>query len=166
MKPIWCRSWLGCCSGLWWGPSRSTCPTGWSSAWARRAAPSSSACWWATSAASGRFRLHVPAAAKNLSRELGLMLFLAGAGVNAGAHFVEILQQQGASLLLAGALITTLSVLAGLVVMHRVYHMNVLSTMGALMRLHDQPARFGRRQPLKPRPTCRRCRMPVYTRWR
>ena len=32
----------------------------------------------------GPFRLYVPAAARNISRELGLMLFLAGAGANAG----------------------------------------------------------------------------------
>jgi putative transport protein len=91
----------------------------------------------------GRLRLYVPAAAKNLSRELGLMLFLAGAGVNAGAHFVEILRQQGASLLVAGALITTLSVLAGLLIMHLVYRMNVLSTMGSLCACMTNPPGLG-----------------------
>jgi putative transport protein len=91
----------------------------------------------------GRLRLYVPAAAKNLSRELGLMLFLAGAGVNAGAHFVEILRQQGASLLIAGALITTLSVLAGLLIMHLVYRMNVLSTMGSLCACMTNPPGLG-----------------------
>ena len=91
----------------------------------------------------GPFRLHVPAAARNLSRELGLMLFLAGAGVNAGAHFVEILAQQGASLLVAGALITTLSVLAGLGLMHLVYRMNLLSTMGALCACMTNPPGLG-----------------------
>jgi putative transport protein len=91
----------------------------------------------------GRLRLYVPAAAKNLSRELGLMLFLAGAGVNAGAHFLEILRQQGASLLIAGALITTLPVLAGLLIMHLVYHMNVLSTMGSLCACMTNPPGLG-----------------------
>lgn len=91
----------------------------------------------------GPFRLHVPAAARNLSRELGLMLFLAGAGVNAGAHFMDILAQQGASLLLAGALITTLSVLAGLGLMHLVYRMNLLSTMGALCACMTNPPGLG-----------------------
>jgi putative transport protein len=80
----------------------------------------------------GPFRLRVPTPARALSRELGLMLFLAGAGVNAGAHFVEVLKGQGISLLLAGATITTLSALAGLLVMDRFYRMNLLSTMGAL----------------------------------
>ncbi len=91
----------------------------------------------------GPFRLHVPAAARNLSRELGLMLFLAGAGVNAGAHFLEILQQQGGRLLLAGASITTLSVLSGLLLMHSVYRMNLLSTMGAICACMTNPPGLG-----------------------
>jgi putative transport protein len=91
----------------------------------------------------GPFRLYVPAAAKNLSRELGLILFLAGAGVNAGAQFVQILQQQGATLLVAGALITFFSIFAGLLIMHRVYRMNLLSTMGALCASMTNPPALG-----------------------
>ena len=91
----------------------------------------------------GPLRLYVPPAAKNLSRELGLMLFLAGAGVNAGAHFVEILQQQGPSLLLGGALITTLSAAAGLLVMNAFYKMNLLATMGALTACMTNPPGLG-----------------------
>jgi putative transport protein len=91
----------------------------------------------------GPLRLHVPAAARNLSRELGLMLFLAGAGANAGARFLEILQQQGLSLLLAGALITILSTVAGLAVMHLVFRMNLLSTMGALCACMTNPPGLG-----------------------
>ena len=91
----------------------------------------------------GPFRLYVPAAAKNLSRELGLILFLAGAGVNAGSQFVQILQQQGVSLLVAGALITFLSVLAGLLVMQLVYHMNLLSMMGSLCASMTNPPALG-----------------------
>ncbi len=91
----------------------------------------------------GPLRLHVPAAAKNLSRELGLMLFLAGAGVNAGAQFVAILRQQGASLLLGGALVTTLSALAGLLLMQRFYRMNLLASMGALTACMTNPPGLG-----------------------
>jgi len=91
----------------------------------------------------GPFRLYVPAAAKNLSRELGLILFLAGAGVNAGSQFVQILQQQGISLLVAGVMITFLSVLAGLLVMHLVYHMNILSMMGLLCASMTNPPALG-----------------------
>jgi len=91
----------------------------------------------------GPFRLYVPQAARNLSRELGLMLFLAGAGVNAGARFLEILTSQGPILLIAGMLITTLSVLTGLVVMHRGYRMNLLATMGALNACMTNPPGLG-----------------------
>jgi putative transport protein len=91
----------------------------------------------------GRLRLQVPPAAKNLSRELGLMLFLAGAGVNAGARFLSVLGEQGAILLLAGALITTLSALAGMLVMHLYYRMNLLSTMGAICACMTNPPGLG-----------------------
>lgn len=91
----------------------------------------------------GPFRLHVPAAARNLTRELGLMLFLAGAGANAGVSFIEILQQQGISLLFAGALVTILAAVSGLLVMHLFYRMNVLATMGALCAAMTNPPGLG-----------------------
>ncbi len=87
----------------------------------------------------GPFRLYVPPAARNLTRELGLMLFLAGAGTNAGAHLVDVLQAQGWTLFLAGVVITTLSALAGLVVMVKIYHLNLLSAMGALTAAMTNP---------------------------
>jgi len=87
----------------------------------------------------GPFQLYVPPAAKNLTQELGLMLFLAGAGTNAGAHLVDVLQDQGWILLLSGAAITTLSALAGLAVMTKIYRMNLLSAMGALTAAMTNP---------------------------
>ncbi len=87
----------------------------------------------------GPFRLYVPPAAKNLTRELGLMLFLAGAGTNAGAHLVDVLADQGWILLLAGAAITSLSAVAGLAVMMKGYNLNLLSAMGALTASMTNP---------------------------
>ena len=87
----------------------------------------------------GPFRLYVPPAAKNLTRELGLMLFLAGAGTNAGAHLVDVLKDQGWILLLAGAAITSFSALAGLFVMVKVYRLNLLSAMGSLTAAMTNP---------------------------
>ncbi len=87
----------------------------------------------------GPFQLYVPPAAKNLTRELGLMLFLAGAGTNAGAHLVDVLKDQGGVLLLVGATVTTLSALAGLFVMVKVYKLNLLSAMGALTASMTNP---------------------------
>lgn len=87
----------------------------------------------------GPLRLYVPPAAKNLTRELGLMLFLAGAGTNAGAHLADVMQDQGWVLLLAGAGITLLSALTGLFVMIRLYRMNLLAAMGALTSAMTNP---------------------------
>ena len=87
----------------------------------------------------GPFQLYVPPAAKNLTRELGLMLFLAGAGTNAGAHLVDVLKDEGGILLLVGATVTTLSALAGLAVMIKVYKLNLLSAMGALTAAMTNP---------------------------
>jgi putative transport protein len=80
----------------------------------------------------GPWRLYVPGAARGVLRELGLMLFLAGAGVSAGALFVETLNQYGASLLVGGALVTTTAILAGYVTLRILYRMNLLGTMGTL----------------------------------
>jgi putative transport protein len=80
----------------------------------------------------GPLRLFVPPAAKNLSRELGLMLFLAGTGSAAGAQLVQILAQQGWQLLLACLLVSAVSMLAVLWLMDRYYRLNILCTMGAL----------------------------------
>ena len=87
----------------------------------------------------GPFQMYVPPAAKNLTRELGLMLFLAGAGTNAGAHLADVLKDQGWVLLLTGAAITTLSTLAGLVTMIKVYKLNLLSAMGTLTAAMTNP---------------------------
>lgn len=91
----------------------------------------------------GPLRLYVPPAAKNLSRELGLILFLAGAGVNAGASFVSVLQEQGPLLLAGGAAITISSALTGLLIMHLLYRMNLLATMGALTACMTNPPGLG-----------------------
>jgi putative transport protein len=80
----------------------------------------------------GPLKLYVPSAARNVLRELGLMLFLAGAGVSAGELFLDTLGRYGWSLLAGGALVTIFAVLAGLLLMIFVYRMNLLGTMGTL----------------------------------
>ena len=91
----------------------------------------------------GPFHMYVPPAAKNLSRELGLMLFLAGAAPTPGHSSSSVLQAEGWQLLLAGALVTIISVAAGLLLMDRVYHMNLLATMGALCATMTNPPGLG-----------------------
>ncbi len=78
----------------------------------------------------GPFRVYVPVAARNISRELGLMLFLGGAGANAGTQLVKVVQQQGAGVFLAAAAITVTATLVTIIVTHLIYRMNLLSVMG------------------------------------
>jgi putative transport protein len=80
----------------------------------------------------GPLKLYVPSAARGVLRELGLMLFLAGAGVSAGELFLTTLGKYGGSLLLGGALVTIFAVLVALLLMHFVYKMNLLGILGTL----------------------------------
>ena len=94
----------------------------------------------------GNFRLWVPPAARNITRELGLMLFLAGAGTNAGASLVQVVQQHGFSLVAAGLLISAVTVLTGLLLMLPLYKMTTLSTLGALCACMTNPPGLGAAQ--------------------
>jgi putative transport protein len=87
----------------------------------------------------GPFRLHVPQAAKYFSRELGLMLFLAGAGTTAGRHFVEVFHQYGWPLLGAGAIVTTATVVTALALAVGVYRMRLLAALGSLAAVMTNP---------------------------
>jgi putative transport protein len=92
------------------------------------------------------FRLWVPPAARNITRELGLMLFLAGAGTNAGGQLVQVIQQRGWSLVAAGLLISATTVIVGLVLMIPIYRMTTLSTLGALCACMTNPPGLGAAQ--------------------
>ncbi len=80
----------------------------------------------------GPFRVYVPSAAKNLARELGLMLFLGGVGVNSGAQLQTVFQEQGPELFAAGAVITLAAMFVSLLLSHGFYKLNLLSSMGLL----------------------------------
>jgi len=94
----------------------------------------------------GSFKLWVPPAARNITRELGLMLFLAGAGTSAGSQLVQVVQQRGWSLVAAGALISASTVIVGLVLMIPVYRMTTLSSLGALCACMTNPPGLGAAQ--------------------
>ncbi len=67
------------------------------------------------------------------------MLFLAGAGTTAGAQLVQVIQKQGWTLLLAGAVITILSVAVGLFLTIKVFKMETLGSLGALTAAMTNP---------------------------
>ena len=79
------------------------------------------------------------AEAKNLTRELGLMLFLAGAGTTAGAQLVQVIHRQGWSLFLAGAAVTILSATVGLFLTLKLFKMETLGSLGALTAAMTNP---------------------------
>ncbi len=61
----------------------------------------------------GFLRGSMPRASRILLTEMGLVFFLAGAGVSAGAQFFQALGEQGPGLLFMGFLVTTTPLLAG-----------------------------------------------------
>lgn len=87
----------------------------------------------------GPFRVYVPAAARNLARELGLMLFLGGAGANAGTQLVQTVQKQGIGIFAAAALITVVAVAVAWFLISAVYKMNLLGCMGLLSGVMTNP---------------------------
>lgn len=87
----------------------------------------------------GPVRVYVPNAAKHFARELGLVIFLAGAGAGAGQKFAPILQETGPKLLVAGAAITLVTVLAAVLLMQVLLRWNVLFGAGSLCACMTNP---------------------------
>ena len=80
----------------------------------------------------GPFRLYVPSAAKNILKELGSMLFLAGLGTNSGGQLATVFQQQGPGLFAAGLAITVVAFIVALLLARSHFKMDLLSTLGLL----------------------------------
>ena len=65
-------------------------------------------------------------------RELGLMLFLIGAGTEGGAGFVETLRQEGAMLFVYGAIMTLLPMVVGYFVAAKMLKLALLNNLGSI----------------------------------
>ena len=65
-------------------------------------------------------------------RELGLMLFLIGAGTEGGAGFVETLRQEGAMLFVYGAIMTLLPMIVGYIVAAKMLKLSLLNNLGSI----------------------------------
>ncbi|MBW7938038.1 MAG: hypothetical protein H3C63_04190 [Candidatus Omnitrophica bacterium] len=76
--------------------------------------------------------MRTPYAVRFILRELGLVFFLAGAGTEAGAHFIEVLQSQGISLLLAGMCVTCTPITVAFALTHWVFGFDLSSTLGTV----------------------------------
>jgi len=80
----------------------------------------------------GSLRIRIPRAAKYIMRQLGLVLFLAGAGVEAGASLDFVLSESGLVLFVAGASVTLISVLVGFLFTRFCLKQDVLSSLGVV----------------------------------
>ena len=78
------------------------------------------------------FDLDIERATLNTMRELGLMLFLLGAGTHAGAGFAEVLMSRGLVLFLYGAAMALVPMLAGYAVLKGLFHLGLLDTLGSV----------------------------------
>lgn len=80
----------------------------------------------------GPISISVPKPTLETLREFGLVLFLMGAGTNAGKGFVEILAQYGAALFFLGALMTLFPMVIGYVLATRIFSMDILNSLGSI----------------------------------
>lgn len=88
----------------------------------------------------GRVTWVMPASANLTLRQIGLLFFLAGVGVNAGYNFVETLRTSGVQLLAAGAAVTFGVTLATLIVGHKLLKIPFDAMMGLMSGVQTQPA--------------------------
>lgn len=65
-------------------------------------------------------------------RDIGLALFLAGAGTTAGQGLVEVVQREGLNLVIGGSIITLTPIVAGYVIGRWAFRLSVVHSLGAL----------------------------------
>jgi len=80
----------------------------------------------------GPFNIRIPRGAKYILQQLGLVLFLAGSGTEAGGKVLLVLTDSGPEILLAGAVITIVSAAAGLVSAYFIFRQDILTTLGSI----------------------------------
>ncbi|MDW7655834.1 MAG: permease [Bacillota bacterium] len=80
----------------------------------------------------GRLSLAVPDKTVKVMRELGLCLFLMGAGTQAGAGFVAVLREFGWLLFVIGVFITLLPMVMAALLAHFLLRMDTLSSLGSI----------------------------------
>jgi len=88
----------------------------------------------------GKVSWTLPFEINTVLRELGLLLFLAGVGVDAGAHVHRIASTEGALIFGLGASVTIVTMLSLVVLLRYWDRAPVIPTMGTLSGLQTQPA--------------------------
>lgn len=80
----------------------------------------------------GKVVNRVPIAARIVMQELGLLLFLAQAGIAAGASFLEVIREYGEFVFFAGAIITLAPLVVGYALGGYLFKLTEFQTLGAL----------------------------------
>lgn len=75
---------------------------------------------------------HIPRPTRQLLQELGLVFFLANAGVRGGAEMIETLMQYGPILFVAGCLITFVPMLITYMFAGKLFGLNALQSLGGI----------------------------------
>lgn len=80
----------------------------------------------------GPVAIDVPKKTLDVVREVGLALFLMGAGTGAGRGFLAILAEYGVVLFLLGAVMTILPMIIGYILATKVFRIDILNTLGSI----------------------------------
>ncbi len=80
----------------------------------------------------GPVAIDVPKNTLNVVREVGLALFLMGAGTEAGQGFIAVLAEQGVMLFVWGAVMTLVPMIIGYILAVYVFKIDVLSSLGSI----------------------------------
>lgn len=80
----------------------------------------------------GDYSFKVPEHTLDGFRELGLVLFLMGAGTSAGQGFVEVLREYGWSLFVMGAVITLVPMFVGYILARKVFKVEMFNALGSI----------------------------------
>ena len=74
----------------------------------------------------------VPSASRWVLMELGLLMFMAGVGLNAGGGIVDIVQRSGGPLIGAGIVVTLVPILVGYAFSRKVLNLNPAEALGGV----------------------------------
>lgn len=80
----------------------------------------------------GRVDISVPKATLNVARELGLALFLMGAGLSAGNGFIAILKEHGVGLFAIGVVMTVLPMVIGYIISLKLFKVPPFMSLGSI----------------------------------
>lgn len=80
----------------------------------------------------GKISLLAPSSTLRPLREFGMILFLMGAGTNAGKGFIAVLQEYGIVLFVVGIFITLIPMIIAYLIARGSMHMELLNTLGSI----------------------------------